>query len=438
MNFKRLIDLALHEGAAEAEVFYSKGRVVNVETIRGNVGFAEESASDGIGVRVVAYGATGYSSVNDPAKYEEAVRAAVRCAKARGPDPYLKGLPKPAPYKNVEGVYDKRIVAMGLDACIDTMAAMVAEAKKDKDISVTFGRFSSQASEALIVNSNGVEAREEETAAYGYVDVILKRDGQVATAYDYDVSRALDRDFPAIGARAAELANSSLNAVAVDSRTCDVLLGPQAFSDVMEGTLLFAINSENVQKGRSALGDKINKKIAVDGVTMVDDGLMPGGLGTASFDDEGVPTRKTVIIQGGTLETFIYDTYTAGKAGVESTGNAVRGTYQLSPKVGPHNVRFEYPRSDVVGETADGVYVNSIIGAHTANPITGDFSVECRNAFVVEGGRKTKPIKSLMMGGNAFEFLNKIIGMGRDDRKIGTFVVPTVRVEDVRVTRGSQ
>jgi PmbA protein len=82
--------------------------------------------------------------------------------------------------------------------------------------------------------------------------------------------------------------------------------------------------------------------------------------------------------------------------------------------------------------------VNSIIGAHTANPITGDFSVECRNSFIVEDGRKTKPIKSLMMSGNAFEFMNKITAMGRDDRKMGAFVVPTVRVRDVHVTRGSQ
>ncbi|HTX43167.1 MAG TPA: TldD/PmbA family protein [Methanocella sp.] len=438
MSLEKLIGIALKEGATDAEIFYARGRVVNVETLRGNVGFAEESASDGIGVRVIAANAVGYSSVNDPRKYEEAVRAAVRCAKARGPDPFLKGLPEPGPYKSVEGVYDERIAAMGLDACIDTTAAMVGEAKKDGDISVTFGKFSCQASETLILNSNGVEAKEKETAAYGYVDVILKRGGQVATAYDYGVSRALDISFPEVGARAAELAKSSLNAVAVESRTCDVLLGPQAFSDVMEGTLLFAINSENVQKGRSVLAARIGKRIAVDGLTMVDDGLMPGGLGTSSFDDEGVPTRRTVIIKDGTLETFIYDCYTAGKAGVESTGNAVRGTYQLSPRVGPHNVLFEYPRGDVIGETRDGVYVNSIIGAHTANPITGDFSVECRNAFVVEGGVKVKPIKSLMMSGNAFEFLGKIDGMGRDDRKIGTFVAPTVRIKGVRVTRGSQ
>jgi PmbA protein len=438
MSFRKLIDLALKEGATEAEIFYSKGRVVNVETQKGSVGFAEESVSDGIGIRVIAGGAMGYSSVNDPKKYEDAVRTAVKCARARGPDPSQKGLPLPRPYKNVTGIYDRRIEDLKLDECIDTTAAMVAEATKDKDVSVTFGKFSSQVSETTILSSNGIEAREKETAAYGYIDVILKKGDQVSTAYDYDVSRALDIEFARIGTRAAELAKSSLNAISVESKTCDVLLGPQAFADIMEGTLLFAINSESVQKGRSSLADKIGKKVSVDGLTMIDDGLIPGGLGTSAFDDEGVPTQQTTIIGDGVLETFIYDSYTAGKAGRESTGNAVRGTYQLSPKVGPHNVRFEYPRHDIIGETKKGIYVNSIIGAHTANPITGDFSVECRNSFVVEDGRKTKPIKSLMMGGNAFEFMKKVGGMGKDDRKMGAFVVPTVLVKDVHVTRGSQ
>ncbi len=438
MNFKKLIDLALKEGASEAEIYYSKGKVVNVETQRGNVGFAEESVSDGVGVRVIADGAYGYSSSNDPTKYEESVRTAIICAKARGKDPSLKGLPKRSTYKSVSGIYDKRIDDLGLDACIDTTAAMVADAKKDKSVSVTFGKFSSQESETTIINSNGVEAYEKETAAQGFIDVIIKEGDQVSTAFDFEVSRALDVDFARIGSNAAELARSSLNAVSIDSKTCDVLLGPQAFSDVMEGTLLFAINSESVQKGRSSLADKIGKKISVENLSMIDDGLIPGGLGTAAFDDEGVPTQQTTIIDNGTLATFIYDSYTAGKENRESTGNAVRGTYTLSPKVGPHNVRFEYPRSDIIAETKKGIYVNSIIGAHTANPITGDFSVECRNSFIIEDGQKAKPIKSLMISGNAFEFLHKINGMGKDDRKMGTFVLPTVRIKDVHVTRGSQ
>jgi PmbA protein len=438
MKLQKLVDLALKQGATEAEVYYSKGRVVTVETQEGNVGFAEESISDGIGIRVIAGGAIGYSSSNDPLKYEEAVKAAIACAKARGKDPSLKGgFPEKKPYKPVKGIYDERIEKLGLGECLDIADGMIAEARKDKGASVTFGKFSSNVSETIILNSNGIDAHEKETAAYGYIDVIIKEGGQVSTAYDFDVSRAFDIDFSRIGRSAADLARNSMNAVSIESKTCDVLLGPYAFSDLVEATLLFAITAESVQKGRSSLAHKLGKQIASTDLTMIDDGLLDKGLDTSAFDDEGTPCRQTTVIGDGVLNAFLYDCYTASKDGKESTGNAVRGSYTMSPKVGPHNVRLVYPRSDVLGETKKGVYVNSLIGAHTANPITGDFSVECRNSFVVEDGQKTKPIKSMMLGGNIFEFLNKLDGMGRDDRMVGAVISPTVKVRDVRVTHGS-
>jgi PmbA protein len=154
-------------------------------------------------------------------------------------------------------------------------------------------------------------------------------------------------------------------------------------------------------------------------------------------DDEGVPSRATTVVDDGVLKTFLYDTYTAGKEKRESTGNAIRGSYSSPPMVGPRNVRFEYPRSDVLRETDKGLFVNSIIGAHTANPITGDFSVECRNAFVIENGALTQPIKSMMISGNIFDLLKKVDGMGRDDKAVGSVISPTVRVKDIRVTPGA-
>ena len=435
MKLQKLVDLAMKQGATEAEVFYSKGRVVTVETQEGQVGFAEESISDGIGIRVIAGGAIGYSSSNDPEKYEESVKAAIACAKARGRDPFLSGgFPKAKPYKPVSGIYDERIEKIDLGECLNITDSIIAEAKKEQGLSVTMGKFSSNVSETTILNSNGVEASERESSTFAFMDVIIKEGGKVSTGFDYDVSRSFDIDFPKIGASAASLARNSLDAVAIESRTCDVLLGPYAFSELVESTLLFSVTAESVQKGRSGLADKLGKQIASTSLTMIDDGLMDNGLGTSSFDDEGTPCRQTAIIADGILESFLYDCYTAGKDKRESTGNAVRGSYSMSPKVGPHNVRLVYPRSDVFAETKNGVYVNSLIGAHTANPITGDFSVECRNSFIVEDGQKTRPIKSMMLSGNIFEFLNKLDGMGRDDRMVGVVISPTVKVKDVRVT----
>lgn len=434
---KKLVDLALKNGATEAEIFSAKGRVILVETQQGDIGFAEESITEGVGVRVIAGGATGYSSSNDPKKYNEAVLAAIACAKARGPDPYLKGLPKPKPYKTVRGVFDQRIEDMTLDKSMDIAATMVEEAKKTPGINVTFGRFSSVVSDTVIVNSNGVSVEDRETVAVGYVDVILKKGDQVSTAYDYEVSRNLDTDFSMAGAKASDLAVRSLGGVAIESGTTDILLGPHAFADILEATLISSINAETVQKGRSGLAGKIGQQIAADGFTMIDDGLLDKGLGTSQSDDEGVPSQRTPVIEDGVLKSFLYDYYTAQKEGRESTGNGIRGSYSVSPKVGIRNIRFEYPRCDIVRETDKGIYVHSIIGAHTANPISGEFSVECRNAFIVKDGVMEKPVKSMMIAGNVFDLLKKVDAMSREEKYVGPVVAPTVKVLDVKVTPGA-
>jgi PmbA protein len=434
---KKLVDLALQLGASEAEVYASSGKVVNVETVRGDLGYAEEGISEGLGVRVIVGGAEGYSSSNDPARFEAAVKAAIECARARPADPDLKGLPGLKPYRNVRGVFDDRIADMKLDQCMDIAAGMIEAAKEEKGASVTFGKFQTVVSDVVILNSKGINVEDRETIVMGYADVIIKEGDRVSTAFDYDVSRSADIDMNAVGRNAAMLARSSLQSEPVFEQTCDVLLGPHAFGDILESTFLSSINSENVQKGRSGLGGKIGQRIGADGLTIIDDGLLDGGLGTSKSDDEGVPSRTTTVMDDGVLKTFLYDTYTAGKENRESTGNGVRGSYSSPPQVGPRNIRFEYPRSDVLREMDKGLYVNSIIGAHTANPITGDFSVECRNAFVIENGSKTTPIKSMMISGNIFELLKKIDGMGRDEKAVGAVISPTVRVKDIRVTPGA-
>jgi len=212
-----------------------------------------------------------------------------------------------------------------------------------------------------------------------------------------------------------------------------VLLEPMAFSDILENTFLPSLNADNVQKGRSALIGKMGSIIADEKLSLIDDGTLSGGLGTASTDDEGTPSRKNELVKNGTLTSFIYDCYTAGKEKRESTGNAVRGSFTSTPSISIRNLIVDYPRSDITGETRDGVIVNSVIGAHTANPISGDFSVEARNSFFIKDGELGSPIKSMMISGNIFELLKNIDGAGKDIRRVGNILTPTMRVSKMKV-----
>jgi len=161
---------------------------------------------------------------------------------------------------------------------------------------------------------------------------------------------------------------------------------------------------------------------------MNDDGLLAGGMGTSAFDDEGVGSQKTAVIQNGVLKGFLYDSYNAGKAGLKSTGNAVRGGYAEVPLVGLRNLVVSSDETFDLQSETKGLLVNSFIGGHTANPISGDFSVEARNSFYIEPKEAPRPITSMMLAGNVFDLLRDI-DLGRDARIVGGIVTPSVRVK---------
>jgi len=195
----------------------------------------------------------------------------------------------------------------------------------------------------------------------------------------------------------------------------------------LEATLLPAIFADSVQKGRSALKGRVGEQIASESLQITDDGLLSGGLDSSSFDGEGVPSQRNVLVEDGILLGFLYDSYTAGKDGAKSTGNAVRSGYSDVPRVGIRNlIMSSHAAHDLFAE-AEGYLVNGLIGAHTANPISGDFSVEARNVFYITPGKDPKPIRSLMLAGNIFEILLDV-ELGTDVRSVGAIVTPTAKV----------
>ena len=262
---------------------------------------------------------------------------------------------------------------------------------------------------------------------------VITIDGETSTAYDFAISRALDIDFFALGKNASELALKSSNGIKIEPQKTDVIFHPFAFSDILEEALAPAIDSDNVQKGRSGLIDKLGEELAVPELSIYDDGLVEAGIETSASDDEGVPSQRTTVIEKGVLKTYLYDTYTAGKAGVKSTGNGSRSSYMSPPAVGLRNFIVDYPQTDIIADTQSGVFINTVIGAHTANSISGDFSVEARNAFTIKDGVLDKPIKSLMISGNSFELLKNITGAGLDVGKVGGIITPSIRISDMSV-----
>ncbi len=424
---RRLLALAEAEGAMEAEVFGVCGRSADVDLRRVEVELASESFHQGLGLRAVVFGAVGFSSTSDMARLDAVAKSAVKSARARGKDENWRSLPEPRTVSQPENVFDSSLAAVGPEECLDLAAGMVRGCTDVGGAEPVSGGVTCVFGAELIVNSRGIELFERGTSMHASMDAIARGGGIVATGMEFHNSRSLASDLSSVGRSAAEMARSSLGGVMVESGTFDVILRPLAFTELLEYAFVPSIYADNVQKGRSPLSGRLGEEIFSPGISIVDDGLLAAGIGSSSFDGEGVPSQRNIIAKDGRLQGFLYDSYAAGKAGCASTGNAVRSSYAEVPRIGARNLVVSSSEAYDLQEETRGVLVNGFIGAHTANPISGDFSVEAKNAFYVSPGEPSRPIRSMMLAGNIFNLL-KDIDVGTDVRSVGAVVTPSVKV----------
>jgi len=422
----KLISLALREGAEQAEVYGMIGRSVDIDLRRDAVELASESFHRGLGLRAVIAGGVGFSSTSDMSLLQYVANGAVLSARARGRDESWRSLPQPEKVVHPEGIFDFRLQEIGPEECLDAAKSMLSGCRTVKEAEPVAGSVACVCGTHFVINSLGMQLIEDSTHMHASLETIA-RGADVATGSDFYISRSYQPSLEDVGHAAAQQACSSLGGVKAESGTFDVLLKPLAIAELLDYTLLPAITADNVQKGRSSLRGRVGEMISAESLLIADDGLLPGGLDSSAFDGEGVPSQRTVLIDEGILKGYLYDSYTAGKDGLASTGNAVRSGYTGLPGVGIRNIIVSSREpQDLLAETK-GLLVGGLIGAHTANPISGDFSVEAKNAFLIGPGEVGRPISSLMLAGNFFELL-KDIEVGRDVRAVGAIVTPTVKV----------
>ncbi len=406
----------LAKRADEAEIFCVKEHSKTLEIKNGEVDLFKESTSKGYGIRVIDGKRTGFAFSNRLDR--TIIDRALGSVKIAEVDRHAT-LPRAQKY-GTGGGYDNEIESLDTDVMLDFMDDLLAPCK-DYDVIPTSGSIGALSYEEEVTNSHGISGKDTGTTIYAHLSTVAKNTG-VSTGFYYDVSRALDLDFGEIGEEASRLARTSLNAGRVETMKTRLILRPHAVSELFENALMPSFSSDNVQRNRSFLAGKTGETIAAE-INMTDDGTLKDGLLTGKFDSEGVAPMSTPLVKDGMLCGFLYDTYTANKAGTKSTGNASRDGFSSLPQVAPTNVAVSGK-----GDIGEGLVVHGLIGAHTSNPVSGDFSVEVRNAFL--DGR---PVKKAIISGNIFELLKNIEGFGKDKKQFSHIVTPSIAFSDVTV-----
>jgi len=438
-------ELAVREcgklGADESEGFVKKQRTVEIVLERGEIQNERMKIQQGIGIRVIKDKSLGfaYASTLNRRVLRETCKEAFSLARVspKNPDwvslPYPKKIP-PTP----EGLYDDDLASLSPDEVLN-IAIRGYDAVKEVDprVSIDDGKLSAVLVEVAIVNSNGISLEGKGTAVSFFLVCIAKESGESSSfAYEYEVSRTL-KGFSAekVGELSARKALMSLGAKKVKPFKGEALLSPDVAADVLFSSVISSVNADNVQRGRSLWADKIGGNVSDGKLSVTDNGLLPYGLGSSPFDAEGVPSQKTLLIDGGVLKNFLYDSYTANKVKTESTGNAVRGSYSSLPSISISNLIIDAGTKsldDLISEIDKGIIINRFSGTVAAE--SGEFSGVAKQASYVENGEVKFPLRETMISGNAFSSLKNIVEIGKERRATMMSVyTPPILVKNINI-----
>lgn len=435
---EKILSIARGRGA-EAEVYLREGTSTDVEVKQGAVDAFERSSDRGAGVRVLTDRRIGFAYTTDLSSeaISAVVDAAMASAKNTEPDPFavLPSMPEEV-YPDV-ATYDPAVVGVTdeekKERTFSLERAAFAVDGRIRRIRKAATGFSETAT--LILNTFGAETSWRGTAVAASIEVVAEERDEAQAGWEFDSKRFLrEIDIDAVGRKAAEKSLDLLGARRMDSVRAPVVLDcavAREFLDIIRS----GFSAENMQKGKSLFTSKLGQPVASSLVTVVDDGLMPGGMGSAPSDDEAVPMRTKTVIDRGLLAQFLHNARTARREGTMSTGNGIRGGIRGVPGVGITNLYIlpgQLAPQDVIASTQRGLFVNEIMGAHMANKISGDFSVGA-TGYWIDGGKQAYPVREITIAGNIIDILRNVDAVCSDLRFSGRLGSPTLRIRELSI-----
>ncbi len=436
---QQVLEKSKDKGISLAEVFLVDSEELTIQVARQKVENLKLAQESGLGLRVIVDNRLGYAFTSDLS--EEALNKVVEMALHNSRESVSDAnweLPAPPPAYHEMALYDERIFETPLEEKI-LFAQEIEEAAHSFDPRVKITErtaYQDSRYQICIFNSLGLQAAYCGSYCGGYAVVVGQEndDNQTGFAMQYAL-RYEELDPVKIGREAGQKAIRMLGAKTIPSARMPVVMDPYIVTNFL-GVLQNVFSGEAVLKGKSFLKGKEGQQVANPLVTIIDDGTMPGRLGSSPFDGEGVPTSATPLIEDGKLMGFLHNSYTAKKFGLTSTGNAVRGSYKGTPEVGITNLYLKpgpVSPEDIIKEIKKGLYITDVMGMHTANPISGDFSLGA-SGLLIENGEMTRPVRGVAMAGNLKDLLLDIDMVGNDLTFYVAKGAPTIRIKSMSIS----
>ena len=432
-------------GAGDAECTASEGEEFSAGVRMQQVENLKQAGSRAAGIRVLLDQGTGrragssYTSDLSRGGLDSMVRAAMALAKVTTADPHA-GLPEAEQLGQLRDdlkLFDPAIAAMDTEWKIgQAMEAEAAALAADPRIQNSEGAsFESYLGVQAFANSRGFEGCYRTSSCSLSVVPVARANGGMERDYWHSASRhAAGLEPPGlVGRRAAERVLRRLNPRKVATQKAPVIYEWRAARGLLS-EIFPAVNGSAIYKQASFLAGMLGERIASEHVTVIDDATLPGLFGSCPFDDEGVASRRTVVIEKGVLKSYLLNTYTARKLGLKTTGNASRGITG-NPGVGPGNFYLEAgtrSREELIAGVRNGLYVTETIGGG-ANTVTGDYSCGASGLWI-ENGQLAYPVSGITIAGNLKDMLMNLEQIASDLEFRGSLAAPTLLIGEMTVS----
>jgi PmbA protein len=430
----KALSLLKNKGINSYEVYASSGDIIRAEAEEHEMKNLERATESGISVRILAEGSMGFAYGKDAD--EELIDSAIKSAKYQFADEY-NIIPMPEVEYRRADIFDGDIEKLSAEECLEKAKTVESSALTfdERVRQVRKATFARTLAYVRIVNSAGIDVTGNATYCSASVMVMACSGEEMQSGYDFSISHNLkDIELEKTGLTASKNAVSMLGARHIVTCKMPVLFDNLTTADILE-TISGSFVGENITKGKSLLKDRLGEVYFSPCITLLDNPLEKNSINSFAFDGEGVASRKNILIEKGRVASFVYDSYWGKVAGQSSTGNSIRGSYRSSPVLSVRHLKLE-PGSSMAGVLhglKQVLKVTDIMGMHTVDPISGEFSVGV-NGILIENGIDAYPVRGAAIAGNLFSMLGHVVHVGDDVRSFGSVQTPSILIEEMDIS----
>lgn len=402
------------------EAYVSRDSETDIRVYEGQIEHFVSAQSEGIGIRIVKDGRTGfaYAGTLDQQAIADVLAEARDNVEFGTPDEWA-GVAEPDGVDVIrQALWSETLAGYSTDRKIElTKELERLTLAADSRIRIDDANYSDVAGESAVATTTGIRRSGRENGCYVSVSTLADDGDETQTGFGFSVGRSPDDfDLAKAAKEAAERATRLLGAVKPPSRRLTVVLDPFVAAQFL-GIISSTLNGEAVIKGRSLFRDRLGEQVASPLFRLVDAPTTPLAYTATELDGEGLAARRNVLIDGGVLQQFVHNSYSARRAGTVSTGNAVRGGFKGTPGVGALALQVQpgtRSQAELISDITDGVLVQSVSGMHSGvNPISGDFSTGA-SGLLISNGQLGGPVREFTIASTLQRMLLDVLEVGGD------------------------